>query len=599
MERGLIDHLAMNGAGPIHDWEFALIGATTESVARYIQSGEFGLWRETGRMNDVIREASRLGLGLGEGLGRMILEEKFPHADISILAAGVRLGIPVTVHAGIGYDILHEHPNCDGAALGETSYRDFLAFAQSVTRLEGGVLLNFGSAVMGPEVYLKALAMAQRRASRRTSHPSFHDRRFRSRSAGRRHPPASSQDRSALLLSAVENHPGSHRGRWRRELLHPGRPPRYRPASSPCGFASRAAGGRVGEATMSGLTLDTPKLEKILQRISSLRIGVVGDLFLDRYLDLDSSLTEPSLETGLDAYQVVNVRPSPGAAGTVINNLVALGVGLVHPIAVLGDDGEGYELRQALDRQKIVVPHGLLLAPDRRTPTYTKPMLCQKGASPRELNRLDIKNRQPLPPALEARIMQHIELVWPRIDALVVLDQVSESDCGVVTAAVRAHLCEWAKKHPGTFVLVDSRERIGLFRGMCLKPNRHEALRAGDASGSDGDSVLETVVTNLARRAARWVFCTDGAHGTLLGSPFEDPASPPKRIPAYPVSSPLDIVGAGDSTSAGIVCAMACGVSVEAAAAFGNLVASITIQQLGTTGTATPAQVRERWREVN
>ncbi|HWG44185.1 MAG TPA: hypothetical protein VN688_15510 [Gemmataceae bacterium] len=161
MERGLIDHIAMNGAGPIHDWEFALIGATTESVARYIRSGEFGLWHETGRMNDVIRDGARQGLGLGEALGRVIREEKFPHADISILAAGVRLGVPVTVHSGIGYDILHEHPNCDGAALGETSYRDFLAFAQTVTRLEGGAMFNFGSAVMGPEVYLKALAMAR------------------------------------------------------------------------------------------------------------------------------------------------------------------------------------------------------------------------------------------------------------------------------------------------------------------------------------------------------------------------------------------------------------------------------------------------------
>src|SRR5579875_2119204 len=161
MERGLIDHVAMNGAGPIHDWELALIGATTESVARYIRSGEFGLWHETGRMNDVIREGAKKGLGLGEALGRAITEEKFPHADISVLAAGVRLGVPVTVHVGIGYDILHEHPNCDGAAFGETSYRDFLAFAQSVTRLEGGVMLNFGTAVMGPEVYLKALSMAR------------------------------------------------------------------------------------------------------------------------------------------------------------------------------------------------------------------------------------------------------------------------------------------------------------------------------------------------------------------------------------------------------------------------------------------------------
>jgi hypothetical protein len=161
MERGLLEHIAMNGAGPIHDWEFALIGASTESVARYVQTGEFGLWQETGRMNDVIRTAARDGLGLGEALGRAILDGDFPHKDISVLAAAVRLGVPVTVHVGIGYDILHEHPNCDGAALGQTSYRDFLVFAQTVTRLEGGVLLNFGSAVMGPEVYLKALAMAR------------------------------------------------------------------------------------------------------------------------------------------------------------------------------------------------------------------------------------------------------------------------------------------------------------------------------------------------------------------------------------------------------------------------------------------------------
>jgi hypothetical protein len=161
MERGLLSHVAMNGAGPIHDWEFALIGATTESVARYARTGEFGLWEETGRMNDVIAAAARDGLGLGEALGRAILDGPFPHKDVSVLAAGVRLGVPVTVHAGIGYDILHEHPNCDGAALGQTSYQDFLVFAETVTGLEGGVVLNFGTAVMGPEVYLKALAMAR------------------------------------------------------------------------------------------------------------------------------------------------------------------------------------------------------------------------------------------------------------------------------------------------------------------------------------------------------------------------------------------------------------------------------------------------------
>lgn len=161
MERKLIDHIAMNGAGPIHDWEFALIGATTESVARYVSSGEFGLWTETGAMNDAIVAGARDGLGLGESIGRAIRNSRFPFRDESVLAAAVRLGIPATVHVGIGYDILHEHPNCDGAALGLASYRDFLILAQTITRLEGGVALNLGSAVMGPEVYLKALAMAR------------------------------------------------------------------------------------------------------------------------------------------------------------------------------------------------------------------------------------------------------------------------------------------------------------------------------------------------------------------------------------------------------------------------------------------------------
>ena len=161
MEQGLISHIAMNGAGPIHDWELALIGATTESVARYIQTGEFGLWQETGRINDVIGAGAKQGVGLGEAIGRAILDGDFPHKEISVLAAGVRLKVPVTVHVGVGYDIIHEHANCDGAALGQTSYRDFLIFTESVTRLEGGVMLNFGSAVMGPEVYLKALSMAR------------------------------------------------------------------------------------------------------------------------------------------------------------------------------------------------------------------------------------------------------------------------------------------------------------------------------------------------------------------------------------------------------------------------------------------------------
>lgn len=161
MERGLISHIAVNGAASIHDYELARIGATTESVARYVRSGEFGLWRETGELNDWIVEAAREGYGFGENVGRRIQESDYAYRDWSVFAAAYRLNVPVTVHVGIGYDILHEHPNCDGAAVGAASYRDFLIFAKAVEKLEGGVFLNFGSAIMGPEVYLKALAMAR------------------------------------------------------------------------------------------------------------------------------------------------------------------------------------------------------------------------------------------------------------------------------------------------------------------------------------------------------------------------------------------------------------------------------------------------------
>ena len=166
LERGFVDHIAMNGAGAIHDYELARFGATTESVDRYIRSGEFGLWRETGELNEWIREAAAESLGLGENVGRRIHASGYPHRELSVFAAAWRAGVPVTVHVGIGYDIIHEHPNCDGAALGAASYRDFLIFARNVERLEGGVLLNFGSAIMGPEVYLKALAMARNVAHR-------------------------------------------------------------------------------------------------------------------------------------------------------------------------------------------------------------------------------------------------------------------------------------------------------------------------------------------------------------------------------------------------------------------------------------------------
>ncbi len=336
-------------------------------------------------------------------------------------------------------------------------------------------------------------------------------------------------------------------------------------------------------------------LQRILERLPALTIGVIGDLFLDRYLDIDAALTEPSLETGLDAYQVVRVRPSPGAAGTVINNLVALGVGRVCVISVIGDDGEGYELRQALKDQRVVDASSVLVEQRRRTPTYTKPMLHQRGQPARELNRLDIKNRAPLPAKAEDSVLRALNDLWPEVSALVVLDQVSEANSGVITERLRGRLAELGESSPEKLILADSRARIDLFRSVWLKPNQKECVQSirGRAVGT---VVLEDCVMELAQRAGRPVFCTCGARGILLADPRSDRQA--MTVPGYPVSGPIDSVGAGDSTSAGIACAIAAGTIPAEAAAFGNLVASITIQQIGTTGTATPEQVRQRWLEV-
>lgn len=161
IKRGLVKHFATNGAGSIHDFEFSLIGKTCESVAKYVSEGQFGLWHETGMINDILKEGIEDGLGAGEAIGRYIWENDLPYKKYSVLANGYHFRVPCTIHIGIGNDILHEHPNACGKVMGEASYRDFLIYVQSITNLENGLFLNIGSAVTGPEVYLKALAMAR------------------------------------------------------------------------------------------------------------------------------------------------------------------------------------------------------------------------------------------------------------------------------------------------------------------------------------------------------------------------------------------------------------------------------------------------------
>lgn len=334
--------------------------------------------------------------------------------------------------------------------------------------------------------------------------------------------------------------------------------------------------------------LDTNQLAELLAAFPRLRIGLLGDLFLDKYLDLDHRLTEISIETGLEAYQVVRTRCYPGAGGTVLNNLRALGVGQLTAISVIGDDGEGYELLREL-RLREVDSAGVLVRSDRMTPTYTKPMLSEPSGPDRELNRLDIKNRTPPVPEVDAAVIAELHRQAPHLDALIIADQVTERNRGVVTDAVRDELARLAEAHPRLLIFVDSRSHLKLYRNVTVKPNRSELLGA-DHPGLEGPlGPVSAAAEALAQSTARPVYTTLGPNGILV----VDGANP-RHVPGVCVAGPIDIVGAGDSTTAGIVATLAAGGTPEQAATVGCLVASITIQQLGVTGTASPAQVLAR-----
>jgi sugar/nucleoside kinase (ribokinase family) len=337
-------------------------------------------------------------------------------------------------------------------------------------------------------------------------------------------------------------------------------------------------------------------LEAILRTLPRLTIGLVGDLFLDCYLHLTPGSEEFSIETGLEAYQIERVRNSPGALGTVMNNLAALGVGLLVPVTVIGDDGHGYDLLREL-RKLPADPSNILCLPGRLTPTYTKPLRYEaRNATEgvpnreewRELNRLDVRTRGPLSEAASAEVCRRVEEVFRTSDGLIVLDQLVDEDCGVVNAAVRGTIEELARREPGKLIFVDSRRYLGRFAAGVLKGNRAEVqLASGDEDPARG-------LQRLTQKTGRAVFCTAGESGIIVAKPHGEP----QLVPGYPVNGPIDIVGAGDAATSGIVSGLLSRASEPEAAAFGNLVASITIQQLGTTGTATPDQVRQRWQEI-
>jgi len=309
-------------------------------------------------------------------------------------------------------------------------------------------------------------------------------------------------------------------------------------------------------------------------------ITVFGDVCLDKYLYIDAAKDEPSLETGLTAYQVVSKRPVAGAAGTILNNLRALGAQVIC-VGVIGDDGEGYELERCLVQAG--ADTSLLLKTDERcTCTYIKPIRCEHGTEA-EINRQDFKNFTPTPRHIEDALIARLEEAVKRSAAVIVCDQYVEKDCAAVTGRMREEIERIANENPDVIFYADSRAYIDRFYGCIIKCNDKELLRV---CGREGDSADEDELGRLAcglnERLGKTVYVTMGERGMIVC--HERRAV---RVPAFPARGVLDIVGAGDACNAGIVFALTKGANAFEAAVVGNAASNIAIHQIGTTGRAT------------
>lgn len=329
------------------------------------------------------------------------------------------------------------------------------------------------------------------------------------------------------------------------------------------------------------------RLNELLARFPQHRIAVLGDFFLDKYLEVSPELAEPSLETGRVAHQVMSVRRYPGAAGTVVNNLAALGAGQLHAIGAVGDDGEGYDLCQGLN-QIGCSTNGLLRCSELLTPTYLKPHDRNVAGLAGEHSRYDTKNRTSTPEPIVERVAEQLEKVLPLVDALLIMDQVEMEDCGVVTSKLRDRVGELARRFPKVLFWADSRRYIRQFRNTMIKANQFEAVhRLNPAVGAEiPQAELYRAINELRQQNGATVFVTCSDRGILVSDPEIT------LVPGVKVAGPIDPTGAGDSASAGAVMSLCSGATAAEAALVANLVASVTVQELGTTGSATPDQVR-------
>lgn len=339
--------------------------------------------------------------------------------------------------------------------------------------------------------------------------------------------------------------------------------------------------------------IERDTLSTWLARAGNLHVAVIGDFCLDRYLIVDPALSERSIETGLTAHQIVEIRNSPGAAGTVVNNLVALGVRDVRAVGIIGIDGHGFDLLREFNRLG-VDSDGMVRHSGRFTPTYTKPMVVEAGGE-RELERFDVFDRKPISRDLEDCIIREAYAVVDQVDACIILDQVVHDQLGIVTQRVRDHLGRLAAEYPQKLFYVDSRARLCHFQNMTAKANFSEALAAaralfpGDAGLGDR-AKPESVAKKLHGHFGKQTFVTVGEKGSVVAD-----AAGVQTVPTFSIAGPVDVTGAGDATTAGIVFSLLSGATPAQAALIGNLTASVTVEKLGTTGTCSPRQLLFRF----
>lgn len=334
--------------------------------------------------------------------------------------------------------------------------------------------------------------------------------------------------------------------------------------------------------------MNAERFEAITGQYPQLRVAVVGDFCLDRYLEIDPARAETSIETGLPVYNVTNVRAQPGGAGTVLNNLVALGVGTILPVGFAGEDGEGYELCRALAAKPGVRMDHFLQTRERHTFTYGKPLMVEPGKAPRELNRLDQKNWTPTPATLAERLGIAVTAVADRADALILLGQVDVPETGVLTRRVLQAIGDIARAKPEQLILADNRHSLRGFPPVVFKMNVAELAALTGTAPASSITEIASVAMELARRNGRFVFVTLAERGLIAAAP----AGHSEHLPALPVRGELDIVGAGDAVSANLTTALAAGATLREAMELANTGASIVVHQLGTTGSATVAQLR-------